>query len=410
MQINFRSMFDKIFTKSENSINMQGTALRVLNGYQDTFISTTNEPIYNDGTIRSCIHAIACNVAKLNPKHIRNIGNTIQQCNDNLDNLLAVRPNMYMNAYDFYYKLVSQLYLHNNAFVYIQCVNDKIVGLYPVPYNALELKEYNNEVYCKFYFGGGEQITLPYTSLIHLRRHYCNNDFFGDDANIAIKYNLGLLRTCKQGLENMIKNSAVLRGILKFDIALSPDDLAKHHKKFTDNYLDISKATGVATLDGNADFRQLTSDLKSASHEHLKFVEEEIYKYFNVSENILKSNYTEDEWNAFYESVIEPIAIQFSLEFTSKLFTEKEKGHGNKIVFEANRLQYASASTKYKMIKDLMPLGLFTVNEAREILNMAAIENGDKRQISLNYVDADNQNQYQLGINDGNDEVTKKDE
>ena len=80
-----------------------------------------------------------------------------------------------------------------------------------------------------------------------------------------------------------------------------------------------------------------------------------------------------------------------------RILREREKGHGNEIVFEANRLQYASASTKYKMIKDLMPLGILSVNEAREILNMAAIEDGDKRQISLNYVDANKQNQYQLG-------------
>ena len=203
--------------------------------------------------------------------------------------------------------------------------------------------------------------------------------------------------TCKQGLENAIKNSTKIRGVLKFLSNLSPNDIEKEHKKFTDNYLNITNSSGIAAIDTKMEFQQLTSDIQTADHEHLKFIQEEIYKYFGVSEKILKADYTEDEWNAFYESVIEPIATQLSLEFTSKLFTEREKGHGNEIIFTSNRLQYASDSTKYKMIKDLMPLGIFSVNEAREILDMEPVENGDKRQVSLNYVDANKQNQYQLG-------------
>ena len=86
--------------------------------------------------------------------------------------------------------------------------------------------------------------------------------------------------------------------------------------------------------------------------------------------------YTEDEWNAFYESTIEPIALQLSLEFTTKLFSDREIGHGNEIVFEANRLQYASVSTKLALVS-LVDRGAMTPNEWREVFNLAPIEGGD---------------------------------
>ena len=95
--------------------------------------------------------------------------------------------------------------------------------------------------------------------------------------------------------------------------------------------------------------------------------------------------------------MIEPIAIQLSLEFTSKLFTEREKGFGNEIIFESNRLAYVSTKTKIDLINTLMPLGLLSLNEARELFNMSAVEDGDKRLVSLNYVESTKQNQYQIG-------------
>ncbi|MFP3467901.1 phage portal protein, partial [Leifsonia sp. SIMBA_070] len=71
-----------------------------------------------------------------------------------------------------------------------------------------------------------------------------------------------------------------------------------------------------------------------------------IYSFFNINEKIIQSKYNEDEWNAFYESEIEPIARQLSEEFTRKIFSRTERGYGNKIIFEASSLQYASMQTK----------------------------------------------------------------
>ena len=128
-----------------------------------------------------------------------------------------------------------------------------------------------------------------------------------------------------------------------------------------------------------------------------------------VSEEIVRSKYTEDEYNAFYSSVVEPIAIQLSLEFTYKIFTDKEIGHRNEIIFSAERMTFASNATKADVIAKLMPLGIFSINQACEIMEMPKIneEFADKHIISLNYVNASKADKYQK-VDDGDDKGSKE--
>lgn len=158
----------------------------------------------------------------------------------------------------------------------------------------------------------------------------------------------------------------------------------------------IDNNGGIAALDTRMEYVELKNNTTMADDAQMKIVREDIMKYYHVSESIILADYDEDEWNAFYESVIEPFAIRLGLELTRKVFTERELGYGNKIIFESNRLQYASTKSKIELIKELMPMGLLQINEGREVFNMAPVDGGDKRILSLNYIDADLASEYQL--------------
>ena len=101
-----------------------------------------------------------------------------------------------------------------------------------------------------------------------------------------------------------------------------------------------------------------------------------IYSFFNTNEKIVNSSYTEDEWNSYFEAVIEPLAIQMSNEYTRKLFSRKERSYGNKIYFEASNLQCASLSTKLNLVS-MVDRGALTPNEWRSTFNLSPIEGGD---------------------------------
>jgi HK97 family phage portal protein len=393
-----RSLFSRIFGKPRSAAVGEYTQLKLLSSYNPIFTNFGSE-IYNSDIVRAAIDAIARNAAKLKPSHIRRINGDIAKQDSNIQTLLRYRPNPYMDAYTFLYKAVTQLYLKNNSFIYIGLDHvGQVRGLYPINPSSVELLENKQGVYIRFTFLGGEKITLPYENLIHLRRHFYKHDFYGESNNPALLPTLELINTTDEGIINAVKSSANLRGLLKFaQTMLKPEDLKRERDRFVSEYLDITNNGGVAALDAKAEYVPLNNEPKIIDDKQMGYIKQKIYDYFGVNENIIQSKYNENEWCAFYESIIEPIAIQLSLEFTAKLFTERERGFGNEIIFESNRLQYASAKTKVQLIKDMMPLGILTINEAREILNLAPVEGGDKRQISLNYVNADKQDLYQLG-------------
>lgn len=391
-----RSLFNMIFGSRPKEYNGT-TQLRMLSGYTP-FFSDFGTNAYNSDVVRAAVDAIARNAGKLKPKHIRRGSGMSVQANSRLERLLQYRPNPHMDTYTFLYKVVTQLYMKNNSFIMIDWdPSGQLRALYPISFSQVEFLELKNEIFLKFRFLGGQMVTLPYADVIHLRRFFYANDLYGDTSDQALLPALELINTTNQGIINAVKSSALLRGLLKFQSMLKPEDMKKQKDAFVADYLDINNNGGIAATDAKMEYTPINSDPKMVDAATMSVIEDKVNKYFGVSGAIVKSDYTEDQWNAFYESVIEPIAIQLSLEFTSKIFTDKEQGFGNEIIFESNRLQYASNKTKIELIKELTDRGLISINEGREVFNFSPVPDGDKRLVSLNYVDSSKQNEYQLG-------------
>lgn len=384
-----RSIFSKVFGTKKNV--SYGTQLQLLNSFQSTFTSY-NGKLYDSVEVRSCIDAIARNGAKLNPKHIRIGEKGLEEVNGIVKRLISEQPNGLMNAYDFYYKIISQLYLNNNAFVYIlRDSNQKPIGLYPIKAGQYQLIEYKDNVYIRFNFNSGQYYTASLKDdIIHLKRFYCENDIMGgNDAPILEA--MSFKHIMREGLKNAIKTTSGIKGILKTTKAmLKPEDIKATRDQFVKDFVEAEEGSGIAGLDATTEFKEVNINPQTATEGQTRTIGDEIKNYYGVSDPIISSNYSEDQWNAFYESVLEPIGIQLSLEFTNKMFTASEKQHGNKIVFEANRLQYASNNTKINVIKEAGALGLLTINESREILNLPPVEDGNQRVQSLNYIDKNN--------------------
>ena len=393
-----RSLFQMLFGKAKEPSKQPMTGLQMLNEFTPHFTDPSLNA-FEYTVVRSSIDSIARNAAKLKPKHIRRTNGQIQTTSSQLDYLLSVRPNPHMDAYSFYYKMISNLFYKNNAFAYVQLDSSgNFQAIYPIDFSRLELLEHKNEVYTQFHFLSGNKLTLPYSEVIHLRRFFYKHDIYGDMDNSALQKSLDLLHTTDEGIANAIKSSAYLRGLIRFQNSmLSPKDMKDSRDKFVEDFLDVSKKGGIAAIDAKAEYIDLKAKPEMISAEQMKVIEEKVYKYYNVSESIIKSDYTEEQWNSFYESVIEPIAIQMSLEFTSKLFTNREQAFGNEIVFESNRLQYASNNTKIAVVTMLMDRGMMTINQGLEVFNLPPVDDGDKRLVSLNFVDASIANEYQLG-------------
>ena len=370
-----RNLLDRIFGRRPNE-DQKTIRLEIVGGYGSVFSQWGGDP-YTRQVVREAIDAIARNAAKLKPRHIRRIEGATVAGGGQLDRLLAVRPNRNMSAYDLLYKVVTTLQADNNAFLYPEWEGGALVAIWPVSCTRAEfLADELGTVYVRFWLRDGKPKVLPYAEVIHIRRHFYESELAGED-NAPLNDALEVIRITNEGIANAVKTSGHLRGLLKFTAMLKPDDIKKQRDDFVADYLSVDNEGGIAALDAKADYAELKTDPKVINAPQMQELRNSIYRYFGVNEAIVGSKYSENEWAAFYESVIEPIAVQLSLEFTAKMFTERERGHGNEIVFEANRLQYASVSTKLDL-REMVDRGALTPNEWREAFNLGPVEGGDK--------------------------------
>jgi HK97 family phage portal protein len=285
-----------------------------------------------------------------------------------------------MNGKDFLEKLRNILEVKNTAFAFIDR-DDKgnVVAIYPMPYQTFEAVEYKGRLFIQFQFAGTamQNMAVPWEDLVVLRKDYLNSDIAGEN-NLPLLGTLDVIGTMDKGLQNAVKSTANLRGILKSTKAmLSPQALKEQKDRFVADYMNVQNEGGIASLDGTQEFKEINLKPTTATAEEMSDFRDRVYRYFGVNEKIIKANYTESEYDAFYESRIEPFLVALSLELTYKIFTERERAFGNKIWYESNRLQFASAKTKISMVQ-LVDRGLMTPNEYRELFNMAPYEGGDE--------------------------------
>ena len=380
-----RSLLGRIFGTEKNASEPSTSEqIEIIEGQKATFTPYKGD-FHEDADVLACVDTIARNGAKMHPRHIRNFKGTMENVKGNLYKLLTKQPNEIQNAYKFYYQVIADLELYNNSLVYIQRDADlRVTGLYPLEYSEIKLYEYQDKIWIKFRFGRGKERFIPYDSCIHLTRFIGKDGLFGGSSEPLIKV-LNIKHVLDEGIVNAIKTTQSIKGILKSTKAmLKPEDVKKMRDQFVSDFIDYHRnKSGIGGLDATTDFTPVKIEPQTATDNQIKMFDEKVLKYFGLNENIIQSKYSEDEWNAFYESVLEPIGLQMSLEFTNKLFTPTEKNFGNEIIFESNRLQYASNKTKIELVR--YASNIMTINEQREVFNLAPIEGGDVFMIDQNH-------------------------
>ena len=370
---------------------------------------------YSNDIFREAVDAIARNAGKLKGSHVISYADHDRVDGDcRLNRLLQVRPNKYMSAYDLLYKITTRLFLYNNAFAYLdRDERGNLRAIYPITATHVDiLSDGAGSLFCGFMLRTGREVVLPYEDVVHLRRFFNESEILGED-NSAIASGIELAQTQNDGVTSAIRAGASIRGILSFTQIMSPSKLKEEKDAFVKDYLELGNDGGVIATDQKMSYTPIDNKPVILDAEQAREIKTKIYNYLGLTESIVNSSYTEDEYAAFYESTLEPIAIALSQEFTAKVFSERAQSFGNSIVFESGRLQFTSNKTKVNLISQLAPYGLLTINQALEILNLPSVSDGDKRLQALNMIDQSIATEYQLGkrpdnrlkgVDDGEDE------
>lgn len=367
-------------TKKENQKETGEQILRMITTYGEHFYSW-NGKMYESDIVRSCIRPKAKAISRLVGKHIRDDPKGGLMVNPEASiRFLLSEPNPYMTASQMQEKVANQLCLNNNAFILIvRDENGCPIQLYPIPCVLVETR-YNKDGYLflRFQYQNGKTGTFPYADIIHLRQDYSENDLFGNSPAPALAPLMEVMGTIDQGIIKAIKNSGIVRWLLKFTSSMREEDVKRSVKQFVDNYLAVETDTfGAAGVDAKADVQRIEPKDYVPNAAQTDRIIKRVHSLFGTNEKIIQSLYTEDEWNAYYEAEIEPVIAQMQQAYTIRIFSRKARGFGNRIVFESNNLQCANLTTKLAF-QAMVDRGAMTPNEWREIMNMAPVPGGDE--------------------------------
>jgi hypothetical protein len=178
--------------------------------------------------------------------------------------------------------------------------------------------------------------------------------------------------------------------------SLQPEDVKKNRDNFTSQFFDTQNNGGIIVMDSKGDYTPIDSKPVMIDDKNSKLANEQVYTYFGLNEDIIKGTYDENKFQAFYEGVLEPLSLQLSQELNAKLFSQRELSFGNEIVLVSDKLSYMSMTSKVNMINSVKDLGVLTKGMIADILNLESPPDADKILQSLNYVDSNIANQYQL--------------
>lgn len=372
-------MFDWL----RNALSTRSISTVQLMQEQGTRYMAWHGGLYDADVVRACVRPKAKAVGKLVAKHIRESIAEDGSRSITVNPAPGIRrlleePNPYMTGQVMQEKLATQLCLNNNAFALI--VRDDMglpTGIYPIlPQTAEALYSADGTLMLRMQLPNSKVFTFAYNDIIHLRQDYNEDDIFGTPIGGVLAPLLDVVSTTDQGIVNAIKNSSVVRWLLKFQNAIRPEDLKKQAKDFADNFLATTSGTGVAAVDSKADAVQIDPKDYVPNAAQMDRTTQRIYALFNTNAKIVDSSRSEDEWNAYFDAEIEPVLKQLGGEYTRKLFTLRERGFGNKIVFEASSWDGASLGTKLNLMQ-MVDRGALTPNEWRLAFNLAPVPGGD---------------------------------
>lgn len=187
--------------------------------------------------------------------------------------------------------------------------------------------------------------------------------------------------------EKLSDGNSSLRGLLKLPTKAADEHLKKHAQNRVDSMLDLAKSGGIAYLEQGEDFQELSKDYSTASKEELEFLKSQLYHAHGINEKLFTCDYSEEQYRAYYSSVMKLYQRVFSEEINRKYFTKTARTQGNKLLVFFDMADMIS-------FKDLVEggfkskyAGLMNSNEFRETyLGLPGYEGGEVFETNLNAV------------------------
>ncbi len=373
-------LFDRIFGGRRRETAQATQDYKALTVYTPVFTSFSGS-MYETELVRSAVNVRATHISKLKVDFYGHGSDALSK--------RLQRPNGFQSWSQFLYRVSTILDCNNG--VIIAPVFDRfgrITELYPVLPQQTKMVDHNGEPWIAMQFLQGDYVQMPVWQVALMTKFQYKDDFFGED-NGALLPTMKLIDIQNQGITEGIKSAATFRFMAQMSNFAKAEDVAKERKRFVDGNFTSDSGGMLLFPNTYTNIKQIDSKPYVPDAEQMRIIQESVYRYFNVNEAVLRGEAYGDKWTAFYESAIEPFAIQFSEVMSIMLQLNGQLSGDSGVFATANRLQYMSNAEKLNVSAQLLDRGILSINDVREIWNLPPVDDGDRRIIRGEYYDTE---------------------
>ena len=334
------------------------------------YTTSWNGSMYQQVLVRSVIERFAVACSKLKPEIKGSARPRVKRA-------IETSPNEFQTWPQFLYRCAT-LYMNNTTVCVVPEYKPGTrvqIGFYPVPLAYAEVVDHAGEYWLRWTTPDSDMRAIELKKVAVVTRFQYQSDWFGDGNILA--NTLSMLKAQEEAQKQSINDSAQIRFIGQLQGQVREEDMFEKRDRFYENNLSENNETSLMLYDNTfTSIEQLKAQNWTIPSDEMERIENNVFDYFGTNRRILQNNYDENAWDAFYEGCIEPFALMLGEALSQSTFTMRERP-ANRIMFSSNRLEYAAASSKRNINKDMCDRGIMTLNEAREILQLPPIDDGD---------------------------------
>ncbi len=341
----------------------------------------------------ACVRVIAETIASLS-WHVylrKQDGSKQRMATSNAEMLLNRRPNPEMTPFAFKETLTAWALTWGNGYAEIERdMANRPAALWPIAPDRVEVqRDSNGRLVYEISNARGANNYLYAEDIYHLK----GLGFDGITGYSVISYaarSIGLGIAAEEFGSSFFGNGAHLGSVLQIPAGSGLSAEAKKNMRETFNraHQGPHNAHKVEILDGGTEYKEIGVPPEDAQFlETRQHQVEEICRWFRVPphkiQHLLRSTFNNIEHMSieYVQDTLMPWANRLEQEANSKLF-----GKGNNLYtkINMNTLLRGDSAARSTFYREMWNLGVFSVNEIREMEDMNPVESGDKRFVQLN--------------------------
>ena len=385
------NIFKRFFNKTEEKSIVQNLSFKEFFG-----IDVDNS--LSEITYYTCLKVLSESIGKLSI-HLKDSKNNKIVDHDALKRL-KFAPNPFMTSTPMMTLLETWRNHHGNAYAYLSYDNSgSLIGIYPLhPQNVrlwidnAKLFSGSEKLYYE-YIKDGKSYYFKSDEILHLKGGLSKDGIVGVSVRETLATTLTGVKASQKYLNNLYERGLTAKAILKYTGDLSKENQKKMLETMGEFINSNNNPSGIFPLPIGMDIIPLDLKLSDSQFFELKkYTALQIAGAFGVKPNHLndydKSSYSNSEMQnlMFYVDTLLYILSLYEEEFNLKLLTEKERLSGLRFEFNVATILKGDLKTQAECITKFIQSGVYTINEARNLMGLPSVEGGDIIVMNGSYV------------------------